>query len=93
MPHFSGAAGPRDPSPDEPGAQRFHCGGHTWTAVRRHEMMRLARGVSAERRLTLFFFGAGDDVRRAVVPSDLPDPAPDDVLCAFLAGASPVRAR
>jgi hypothetical protein len=92
MPHFSDAAGPRDPTPDEPGAQRFHCEGRAWIAVRRHEMTRLARGVAMERRLTLFFFGA-DDVRRAVVPSDLPDPAPDDVLCALLASASPVRAR
>lgn len=73
MPHFVGATGPIDPSPDEPGAMPFEVDGAAWVAVRRHEMTRLARGAAAERRVLVHFFGPGGAHRVAVAPNDLPD--------------------
>ena len=70
MPHFFGQTGPRDPAPDEPGAESFSVEGATWVAVRRHEMTRLARGVVPERRLLVHFFGPAGEHRVAVAPND-----------------------
>src|SRR5438105_13133461 len=99
MPHFPGGSGPREPSPDEPGAQRFVDAGRVWTAVRRHEMTALTRltrptrgaGLASahERRLVLFFFGDDGEVRRAIAPSELADPAPIETLRRLLADATP----
>ena len=89
MPHFPGASGPLEPSPDEPGAQRFEHAGRAWTAVRRHEMARLSRDAAYERRLMLFFFADDGEVRRAFAPADLGDPAPVETLRRLLADASP----
>ena len=74
MPHFFGQTGPRDPSPDEPGAERFSADGATWVAVRRHEMTRLARGAVPERRLLVHFFGPAGEHRVAVAPNDPKSP-------------------
>jgi hypothetical protein len=80
MPHFSGATGPRDPSPDEPGAEPFSVDGVPWVAVRRHEMTRLARHAAPERRLLVHFFGPDGAHRVAVAPND---PTSPDALVAL----------
>ena len=88
MPHFFGETGPRDPSPDEPGAMPFEVDGERWVAVRRHEMTRLARGVVAERRLLLHFLGPGGAHRLCVAPNDLPDDPASATLAALWHGAA-----
>lgn len=62
--------GPIDPSPDEPGATAFEVDGEHWVAVLRHEMTRLGRGVLAERRLLVYFFGPDGAQRVVVAPND-----------------------